>query len=104
MYDAAKESTTIMSNNDSPHDLPINGILDLHQFLPKETKAVVEEYILACLAMKIYALRIVHGKGIGVQREIVQSVLRNSPNVKSFHHEEGGGGWGATIVDLVSVN
>ncbi|MEW5993959.1 MAG: Smr/MutS family protein [Candidatus Zixiibacteriota bacterium] len=42
-----------------------------------------------------------HGKGIGVQRSIVHSVLRKHPNVVSFRHEGGsGGGWGATVVDL----
>ncbi len=91
--------------NDNPLELPIDGTLDLHLFSPKETKAVVEEYIHACMEKKIYALRIVHGKGIGVQREIVHAVLRNSPHVKSFHHEDGsGGGWGATVVNLHASN
>jgi len=85
---------------DHPHEYPIDGTLDLHQFAPKETRAVVEEYIRECLKRKIYALRIVHGKGKGVQRRIVQSLLQEHPHVIDFRHEGSGGAWGATVVDL----
>jgi len=88
-------------NDDMAHRYPIDGTLDLHQFAPKETKEIVNEYIRACLKQKIYSLRIVHGKGIGVKREIVRKLLSDHPNVISFRHESGsGGGWGATVVDL----
>lgn len=84
-----------------PFEYPIDGTLDLHQFRPREVKSVVIEYIDACRERGIYALRIVHGKGIGVQREIVHAVLRQHPAVASFRHEAGSGGsWGATVVDL----
>ena len=87
--------------NDRPVEYPIDGSLDLHQFSPKETRAVVEEYIRVCLEKGILRLRIVHGKGIGVQREIVRSLLAKHPHVSGFRHEGGsGGGWGATVVDL----
>lgn len=87
--------------SDEPIEFPIDGTLDLHQFSPAETKEVVAEYIRVCLERHILALRIVHGKGIGVQREIVKSLLDSHPNVTAYRHEEGsGGGWGATIVDL----
>ena len=90
-----------MNQTDNPIDYPIDGTLDLHQFAPEDTKAVVEEYIRACLEKKIYSLRLVHGKGQGVKRNIVQSVLENHPNVLGFRHEGGSGGsWGATVVDL----
>ena len=87
--------------NDTPVEYPIDGTLDLHQFSPKETKEVVKEYIRVCHEKGVYALRIIHGKGIGVQREIVHSILKKHPLVAKFHHEEGSGGsWGATVVDL----
>ena len=77
-------------SNGEPIEYPIDGNLDLHQFSPKETRQAVLDYIEACLKRDILQLRIVHGKGIGVQREIVHSLLRKHPNVV----------WGATVVDL----
>jgi len=88
-------------DTDEPVEYPIDGTLDLHMFAPEETRAVVEEYIRVCLEKKIHSLRIVHGKGIGVKRRIVRSLLEKHPNVAGFRHEEGSGGsWGATMVDL----
>lgn len=88
-------------NSNYPVEYPIDGTLDLHQFAPNETRDVVLEYIRVCLEQGIYALRIVHGKGKGVQRRIVQSLLSEHPDVLSFRHEGGSGGsWGATVVDL----
>ncbi|MFZ5980900.1 MAG: Smr/MutS family protein [Candidatus Zixiibacteriota bacterium] len=85
----------------APVEYPIDGTLDLHLFAPRDTGEAVLEYIRVCLEKKIYQIRIVHGKGIGVKREIVQKLLANHPNVASFRHEGGsGGGWGATVVDL----
>lgn len=87
--------------NDEPVEFPIDGTLDLHQFSPKQTREIVTEYIRVCLEQDILTLRIIHGKGIGVQREIVASLLKSHPNVASFRHESGSGGsWGATVVDL----
>lgn len=83
-----------------PAEYPIDGTLDLHQFAPGETREVVLEYIRVCLEQGILALRIVHGKGKGVQRRIVQSLLADHPNVAAFRHESSGGSWGATVVDL----
>ncbi len=88
------------SQND-PIEYPIDGTLDLHQFAPDETREAVLEYIRVCLEKNILHLRIVHGKGIGVQREMVRSLLANHPSVVAYRQEEGsGGGWGATVVDL----
>jgi DNA-nicking Smr family endonuclease len=87
--------------DDRPHEYPIDGTLDLHQFSPKETREVVSAYLGECLARGITRVRIVHGKGIGAQREIVRSFLAKDPRVKSFRQEGGSGGdWGATVVDL----
>ncbi|KAA3635010.1 MAG: DNA mismatch repair protein MutS [Calditrichaeota bacterium] len=90
-----------MCDNNEPIEYPIDGTLDLHFFQPKETKDVVLEYIKVCLEKEIFQIRIVHGKGKGVKREIVHALLHNHPNVKSYKHEGGSGGsWGATVVDL----
>ena len=86
-------------------EYPIDGTLDLHQFDPSETKEIVMAYIDACLEKGIHSLRIVHGKGKGVQREIVQSLLRKDKRVSNFRQESGsGGGWGATVVDLINTS
>lgn len=89
-------------HDDKPIEYPIDGILDLHQFSPKETRDVVESYIEACLERGIFQLRIVHGKGIGVQREIVHSLLKKHPQVVSFRLDPGSSSWGATLVNLKS--
>lgn len=90
-----------MSNHDDkPIEYPIDGILDLHQFSPKETRDVVESYIETCLERGIFQLRIVHGKGIGVQREIVHSLLKKHLQVASFRLDPGSSSWGATLVEL----
>jgi len=91
--------------NDSTdsHELPIDGTLDLHTFSPRDVKQLVPDYIEACIRKRIFHLRIVHGKGKGILREIVHSILSQHPSVASYRHESGSGGsWGATIVDLKS--
>lgn len=89
------------NSNDPPVQFPIDGVLDLHTFDPKDVKDLVPEYIDACLEKGIFQVRIIHGKGKGVLREIVRGILKKHPAVLEFRHEEGsGGGWGATIVDL----
>jgi dsDNA-specific endonuclease/ATPase MutS2 len=81
--------------------LPIDGVLDLHTFHPKEVKMLVPDYIDACLEKGITEIRIIHGKGTGTLRRIVHAILEKHPSVKGFALAgHGGGGWGATRVDL----
>ena len=81
--------------------LPIDGVLDLHTFLPREIKDLVPAYLSACRAQGIYEVRIVHGKGTGNLRRTVHAVLSRLDCVASFRlAEEGRGGWGATLVVL----
>jgi dsDNA-specific endonuclease/ATPase MutS2 len=83
--------------------MPIDGVLDLHTFNPKEVKSLVPEYIEACLDEGILTLRIIHGKGTGTLRRIVHSILEKHPSVRSFTLAgHGSGSWGATEVDLYS--
>ena len=84
-----------------PVRLPIEDVFDLHSVPPKEVKAIVEEYLLEAQRAGLKALRIVHGRGIGVQREIVRSVLARSAVVVDFGDAPAeAGGWGATVVTL----
>jgi dsDNA-specific endonuclease/ATPase MutS2 len=92
-------------NSDSPFTepivVPIEDSIDLHAFSPKEIPSVVEEYLEQCRAAEIYEVRIIHGRGMGVQRRIVQSILKKNPLVASFKDAPAeSGGWGATVVTL----
>jgi len=87
--------------NDIPVSVPINGILDLHAFQPKEVKSLLLEYLTECQKQNILDVRIIHGKGIGALRETVHAQLKKYAFVKYFHlANELQGGWGATIVKL----
>jgi dsDNA-specific endonuclease/ATPase MutS2 len=84
-----------------PVPLPIETVLDLHSFQPKEVESVVEEYLAEAHRAGYGEIRIIHGRGIGVQREIVRSVLARTPFVLSFQDAPAGwGGWGATVAVL----
>jgi dsDNA-specific endonuclease/ATPase MutS2 len=82
---------------------PITDTLDLHSVPPREVTAVVEAWLEAVWERGFIALRIVHGKGIGVQREAVRKVLGRTPFVAAFADAPmEAGGWGATVVTLAS--
>lgn len=96
-----------MNKEESPEssadwvELEIDGVLDLHPFQPRETISVVEEYIRCCVEKKIPVIRIIHGKGIGVQRDRVHAFLKTSADVISYGLDSSGpSGWGATIAKL----
>lgn len=81
--------------------MPITDTLDLHTFSPAEIEPLITDYLGECLKEGIGEVRIIHGKGKGVQRRRVQSLLSQNPLVESYQDADlGGGGWGATIAVL----
>ena len=87
--------------DDEPIEMPIDGVLDLHTFSPKDVKALVPDYLEECHRRGIFQVRVIHGKGTGTLKKIVESVLSSHPLVKGFRQGgHGSGGWGATLVDL----
>jgi len=85
-----------------PVRVPIEDVLDLHTVSPRDVKAVVEEYLAEANRLGFKALRIIHGRGMGVQRELVRGLLATTPCVLSYADAPAeAGGWGATIVTLI---
>jgi dsDNA-specific endonuclease/ATPase MutS2 len=90
-----------MTPGDDPIRIPITDVFDLHSVPPRDAAGVVEEYLEEAHRLGLKALRIIHGRGIGVQREMVRGVLRRTEFVADFRDAPGeAGGWGATIVTL----
>ena len=84
-----------------PVRLEIGDVFDLHSVPPREVRAVVEEYLREAHGKGFRSVRLIHGKGVGVQRETVRAVLARTPFVESFDDAPpGAGGWGATIAHL----
>ena len=67
------------------HEVPIEDSIDLHTFQPREIAIVVDEYLYQAVNRGFSEVRIIHGRGIGVQREIVRSILEKHPSVLTFH-------------------
>jgi len=81
--------------------IPIDGVLDLHNFSPKDLKYLIPDYLEECYKENIFKVRIIHGKGLGNLRRTVHSILNRLPRVKEFKLAgENAGGWGATLVEL----
>ena len=88
-------------DEDEPVVVPIDGVLDLHTFNPREVKDLVPEYLEECRKRGIFHVRIIHGKGTGTLRRIIESLLKKDPAVAEFKTAGlGGGSWGATEVIL----
>jgi DNA-nicking Smr family endonuclease len=88
-------------NGENAVALPLEEFLDLHAFSPREIASVVEEYLRAAHQAGFREVRLIHGKGKGVQRRIVQSLLARHPLVESFSDAPAHrGGWGATLAWL----
>jgi DNA-nicking Smr family endonuclease len=84
-----------------PIIIPIDGNLDLHTFDPKELPDLLRDYLAACREKGIMAVRVIHGKGTGVQKVRVRALLSKNPIVASFRDAPAEiGGWGATMVVL----
>jgi len=84
--------------------IPIEDWIDLHTFSSKEIPYLLEDYLMECEKKGFTEVRIIHGKGKGVQRNIVHSFLKKSPLVESFRDAPlEAGSWGATIVFLKKI-
>ncbi|MDX2151839.1 MAG: Smr/MutS family protein [Bryobacteraceae bacterium] len=86
---------------DDPVAIPVTDVFDLHSISARDVRAAVEAYLEEAHRLGLRALRIIHGKGVGVQREVVRSVLARTPFVESYGDAPlEAGSWGATVVTL----
>jgi dsDNA-specific endonuclease/ATPase MutS2 len=94
---------TDSDNADSEEDLvwEITDVIDLHTFAPRDVASLVPDYIDECVARGFRRVRIIHGKGTGTLRRIVQAALERHDAVESYAlADETRGGWGATVAEL----
>ena len=86
---------------EEPVRIPIEDALDLHAFAPRDVPSVVDEYLTAAVERGFREVRVIHGRGRGVQRAVVQRLLADHPLVERFFDAPSErGGWGATVVVL----
>ena len=84
-----------------PIQIPIEDVLDLHTFRPRDVADLLETYFDECIKVGIFSVRVIHGKGKGIQKKQVRRILQKIPRVKSFTDAPPeAGGWGATLVEL----
>ncbi len=94
-----------MTDGEEPVEIPIEDTLDLHPFRPNEIRDVVADYLEEARSRGFRQVRLIHGRGIGVQRANVQALLRKLDFVEDFHDADAtGGGWGATVVLLKAAS
>lgn len=87
---------------DEPIEIPIEQTLDLHPFQPGEVRDVAEEYLRVAREHNFRVVRLIHGRGMGVQRRMIRGLLASLAWVVSYEDADpGGGGWGATVVTLL---
>lgn len=87
--------------DDDPVEIPITDTLDLHPFRPNEIRDVARDYLTEARARGFRQVRLIHGRGIGMQRENIRKLLASLDFVEAFHDaDSSGGGWGATVVVL----
>jgi DNA-nicking Smr family endonuclease len=84
-----------------PVRLPIEDVLDLHTFSPRDVPELLEDYFEECLKAGIFSVRLIHGKGRGILKKRVHALLKRNPLVAAFKDAPAdAGGWGATLVEL----
>jgi dsDNA-specific endonuclease/ATPase MutS2 len=101
--ETAGEDELLDANNPFPDVVVIEfqDVIDLHSIPARQVRAIVEDYLEEARRRKVRGVRIIHGKGIGVQRETVRSILSRTPHVVDFRDAPPeAGGWGATVVTL----
>lgn len=92
-----------MDPDEDPVRIPIEDVLDLHAFAPRDVRSVVATYLEEAHARGFIEVRLIHGRGVGVQRASIRALLARHPLVAGFADASGDrGGWGATIVQLRS--
>jgi dsDNA-specific endonuclease/ATPase MutS2 len=96
-----EESVDPLNPFPEPVSIPISDVFDLHTIQPRDVKLVVEEYLTEARRLGFHSVRIIHGKGIGVQRAMVHAILSRTEFVLGWTDAPPeAGGLGATIVSL----
>jgi len=84
-----------------PITIPIEDVIDLHTFRPKDVPDLLKDYFSACIDKGVFSVRVIHGKGKGILKKKVHEVLSANQMVESFKDApQEAGGWGATLVEL----
>ncbi|MDX6696549.1 MAG: hypothetical protein QOF02_4152 [Blastocatellia bacterium] len=103
--EAEDDAVDLFNPFPEPVRLELTDVFDLHTIAPRDVKRVVEEYLLEAQRAGYVCVRVIHGKGRGVQREMVRSILARTSFVRSWTDAPPeAGGWGATIVRLAPAD